>query len=169
MTYTAPGAATFVRKGGSLSSKITSELSLIDTELDTLAASDAAGLKIARVALAGGNANVFAFAWANPESSKIIVTRVVVDVTTKSASAGSLLDVGPGATATTHSDTLIDGLDIATAVITADNITNKGDNGKSLCKLDAVGGTTAYITGQILVQNAAALAGYAYIFYHKVS
>lgn len=169
MTYTAPGAATFVRKGGSLSSKITSELSLIDTELDTLAASDAAGLKIARVALAGGNANAFAFAWANPETTKIIVSRVVVDVTTKSATSGALLDVGPGATATTHSDTLIDGLDIATAVICADNITNKGQNGLSLCKLDAVGGTTAYITGQILAQNAAALAGYAYIFYHKVS
>ena len=169
MTYTAPGAATFVRKGGSLSSKITSELAKIDAELDTLAASDAAGLKIARVALAGGNANAFAFAWANPETSKIIVSRVVVNVTTKSATAGSLLDVGPGATATTHSDTLIDGLDIATAVICADNITNKGSNGLSLCKLDAVGGATAYITGQILAQNAAALAGYAYIFYHKVS
>ena len=169
MTYTAPGAATFVRKGGSLSSKITSELSLIDTELDTLAASDAAGLKIARVALAGGNANAFAFAWANPETSKIIVTRLVVDVTTKGAVADALLDCGPAASATTASDLLIDGLDIASAVICADNITNKGQNGLSLCKLDAVGGTTAYITGQILVQNAAALAGYAYIFYHKVS
>ena len=169
MTYTAPGAATFVRKGGSLSSKITSELSLIDTELDTLAASDAVGLKVARVALTGGDADDFAFAWANPETSKIIVSRVVVDVTTKSDTQGALLDVGPGATAATHSDTLIDGLDIATAVICADNIINKGDNGRFLCTLDAAGGTTAYITGQILVKEAAALAGYVYIFYHKVS
>lgn len=169
MTYTAPGAATFVRKGGSLSSKITSELSLIDTELDTLAASDASGLKIARVALEGGSAGDFAFAWENPETSKIIVTRVVIDVTTKSASAGSLLGVGPGATETTPSNTLIDGLDIASTVICADNITNNGVSGLSLCKLDAAGGTTTYITGQILAQNAAELAGYVYIFYHKVS
>lgn len=169
MTYTAPSPTFLKTKPGTDSSIIAGELVKIDTELDALAAADAAGLKIARVALAGGNANAFAFAWANPETSKIIVSKVVVDVTTKSATSGALLDVGPGATATTPSDTLIDGLDIATAVITADNITNKGDNGKSLCKLDAVGGTTAYITGQILVQNAAALAGYAYIFYHKVS
>jgi hypothetical protein len=162
MTYTQTTLATLRSKAGSLLQKLYAEFGLVKTEIDS-------NVKVARVALAGGNANAFAFAWANPETSKIIVTRVVVDVTTKSASAGSLLDVGPGATATTHSDTLIDGLDIATAVITADNITNKGGNGKSLCKLDAVGGTTAYITGQILVQNAAALAGYAYIFYHKVS
>jgi hypothetical protein len=156
-------------KAGSLLEKIYTEFGLVKTELDALAAVDAAGLKVARVALAGGNANAFAFAWPNPLTSKIIVSRVVVDVTTKSASAGSLLDVGPGATATTHSDTLIDGLDIATAVICGDNITNKGTNGLSLCKLDEAGGTTSYITGQILVQNAAALAGYVYIFYHKVS
>lgn len=169
MAYTQTALGTLRMMGGSLLQKLYTEFGLVKTELDALAAVDTAGLKVARVALTGGNANAFAFAWANPETSKIIVSRVVVDVTTKSASAGALLDVGPGATATTHSDTLIDGLDIATAVITADNITNKGDNGKSLCKLDAVGGTTAYITGQILAQNAAALAGYAYIFYHKVS
>lgn len=169
MTYTSPSSNFLKNKTGTDSSIIAGELAKIDTELDTLAAVDAAGLKVARVALAGGDANAFAFAWQNPETSKIIVTKAVVDITTKSASAGALLDVGPGATATTHSDTLIDGLDIATAVICADNVTNKGDNGKSLCKLDAAGGTTAYITGQILVQNATALAGYAYIFYHKVS
>lgn len=165
MVYTALGASDFRQKGGSLVEKITSENALIDTELDALAAADAAGLKVAKGTLAGGNANAFAFAWPNPEASAIIVPKVIVDVTTKSATAGSILDVGPGATATTHSDTLIDGLDIATAVITADNITNKGDNGKSLCRLDKAGGTTAFITGQILVQNAAALAGKYYIFY----
>lgn len=161
MTYNQTALNVLRTKGGSLLRKIHEEFGLVKTEIDS-------NLKVARVALAGGNANAFAFAWANPETSKIIVSRVVVDVTTKSATAGSLLDVGPGATATTHSDTLIDGLDIATAVITADNITNKGSNGLSLCKLDAVGGTTAYITGQILVQNAAALAGYVYIFYSVV-
>lgn len=169
MTFTAKNAAQLRARPGTPAEIMAGEFANVKTELDILAASDAAGLKIARVALAGGNANAFAFAWANPETSKIIVSKVIVDVTTKSATPGALLDVGSGATATTHSDTLIDGLDIATAVICADNITNKGSNGLSLCKLDAVGGTTAYITGQILAQNAAALAGYAYIFYHKVS
>lgn len=161
MTYTAPNQVAFRNKTGSLAAKVTSELALIDTEIDTIEA----GQKVAKGTLTAGNANAFAFAWQNPESSAILVTKVLVDVTTKSATSGSLLDVGPGATATTHSDTLIDGLDIATAVITGDNITNKGTNGKSLCRLDVAGGTTAYITGQILVQNAAALAGKYYIFY----
>lgn len=165
MTYTQTSLATLQSKAGSLLQKLYSEFGLVKTELDALAAVDAAGLKIAKGALTAGNANDFAFAWQNPESSAIIVSRVVVDVTTKSASAGSLLDVGPAANATTHSDTLIDGLDIATATITADNITNKGNNGRSLCKLDAKGGATDYITGQILVQDAAALAGKYYILY----
>lgn len=169
MTYTSPSPTFLKTKTGTDSSIIARELAKIDAELDTLAASDAAGLKIARVALAGGNANAFAFAWQNPESKAIIVTRIYVDVTTKGAVAGALLDCGPAASATTHSDTLIDGLDIASATVLADNITNKGSNGLPFTKLDVAGGTTAFITGQILVKDAAALAGYAYIFYHKVS
>ena len=168
MTYTATGAGTFRSKGGSLSKKLGYEFAAIKTETDALRAVDAAGLKVAKGTLAGGLANAFSFAWQNPESSAIVVSRVVIDVTTVGAVSGALLDVGPGATATTHSDTLIDGLDITTAVITADNITNKGSNGLSLCKLDAAGGTTDYITGQILVQAAAALVGKYYIFYTVV-
>lgn len=36
MTYTAPGASTFRTNAGSLADKVTTELGLIDTELDTL-------------------------------------------------------------------------------------------------------------------------------------
>lgn len=164
MTYTAPGAATFVRKGGSLSSKISSELSLIDTELDTLAASDAAGLKVAKGTLKAGNANAFAFAWENPEASKIIVTRVLINITTAGGTSSSALDVGVVADATSTADTLIDGLDLnATGIF--DNITDKGENGKSRQIVDENGGTNDYITGKILAQNAAALVGKYYIFY----
>lgn len=169
MTFTAKNAAQLRARPGTPAEIMAGEFANVKTELDTLAASDAAGLKVARVALEGGDVNAFAFAWENPETSKIIVSRVVVDVTTTSATSGALLNVGPGATAKTPSNTLIDGLDIASAEICADNITNNGVSGLSLCKLDAVGGTTAYITGQILAQNAAELAGYVYIFYHKVS
>jgi hypothetical protein len=46
-----------------------------------------------------------------------------------------------------------------------DNITDKGENGKSLQVVDENGGTNDYITGKILVQDAAALAGKYYILY----
>ena len=164
MTYTAPGAATFVRKGGSLSSKITSELSLIDAELDTLAASDAAGLKVAKGTLKAGDADAFAFAWENPEASKIIVTRVLINITTAGGTGSSVLDVGVVADATSTADTLIDGLDLNTTGI-FDNITDKGNDGKSRQVVDENGGTNDYITGKILTQNAAALVGKYYIFY----
>ena len=160
MTYSAINAGNFRSRSGSLSEKLGSEFAKIETEFESR-------VKVAKVALKGGNVNTFAFAWQNPESVAIIVQRVVVDVTT-SATAGALLDVGPAATATTASDKLIDGLDIATAVICADNITNKGNNGASLCRLDVAGGTTAFITGKILIANAAALAGNVYIEYIKV-
>lgn len=161
MTYSAINAGNFRSRSGSLSEKLGSEFAKIETEFESR-------VKVAKVALKGGNVNTFAFAWQNPESVAIIVQRVVVDVTTKSATAGALLDVGPAATATTASDKLIDGLDIATETITADNITNNGEHGLSLCKLDANGGTTDYITGKILIANAAALAGNVYIEYIKV-
>ena len=161
MTYSAINAGNFRSRSGSLSEKLGSEFAKIETEFESR-------VKVAKVALKGGNVNTFAFAWQNPESVAIIVQRVVVDVTTKSSTAGALLDVGPAATATTAGDKLIDGLDIATAVICADNITNKGNNGASLCRLDVAGGTTAFITGKILIANAAALAGNVYIEYIKV-
>lgn len=160
MTYTAPGAATFVRKGGSLSSKITSELSLIDTELDTLAA----GLKVAKGTLKAGDADDFAFFWQNPETSKIIVTRVLINITTAGGTGSSVLDVGVVANATSTADTLIDGLDLnATGIF--DNITDKGEHGKSRQVVDENGGANDYITGKILAQDAAALVGKYYIFY----
>lgn len=164
MTYTAPGAATFVRKGGSLSSKITSELSLIDTELDTLAASDAAGLKVAKGTLTAGDADAFAFVWENPEASKIIVTRVLINITTAGGTDSSVLNVGVVANATSTADTLIDGLNLnATGIF--DNITDKGNDGKSRQVVDENGGANYYITGKILAQNAASLVGKYYIFY----
>lgn len=161
MSYTPTDAGTFRSKGGSLSQKLGYEFSNIATEFN-------GGLKVATGALIAGSANAFAFAWQNPETSKIIINRVFVNVTTKSATAGSLLDVGTGATATTHSDNLIDGLDIATATVLADNVKNAGTNGKGLSLLDEKSGTTSYVTGQILVQNAAALAGKYYIVYMVV-
>lgn len=124
-------------------------------------------LKCSVTALTAGNQNAFALAWQNPESYKIIVWRVVIDVTTAGGTALAVIDAGSGATATTASDNLLDGIDITSTGI-FDNITNKGTNGKSIQKLDENGGTTDYITAQILTANAASLAGYAYIYYTAV-
>ena len=123
--------------------------------------------KWVKVALEAGDANDFAFAWQNPESSKIIVDRVILDITKAGGSASAVMDVGSAASATTHSDNLIDGVDI-NAVATYDNIGDGGTNGKSKQKLDEKGGTTDYITGQILTANAASLEGNVYIHYRTV-
>ncbi len=127
----------------------------------------AGDIKVAKVALTPGNANAFAFAWQNPEASKIIVHRVIVDRTAAGGTATSVLDVGVVADATSTADTLIDGLDLnATGV--ADNVSDVGTNGKARAKVDENGGTNDFITGKILVANAASLAGNVYIHYSVV-
>ncbi|PKG32406.1 hypothetical protein, partial [Methanoregula sp.] len=136
-------------------------------EVDSLETVVDAGVKIAAANLAGGAANAFAFAWENPESVPIIVQRVTLDRTAAGGTATAVADVGTAVDATTHSDNLIDGVDL-NATGPVDNITDKGSNGKSRQRLDANGGTTAWITGQILTEAAAALTGKVYIEYIKV-
>jgi hypothetical protein len=166
MTYTAPAARAFRERGGDLDTKITEQLALIDTELDTDAAGLAGGLKVAKVAIAGGAENAFCLAWQNPEAAAILIEKIIVRIGTPGVTASAVLNFGTGATATTASDNLIDGADAtATAGTIYDNITDKGSNGKTNGYLDAAGGTTDYITGQILAAAAAALVGKAYIFY----
>lgn len=124
-------------------------------------------IKIAKVALTAGNANAIAFAWQNPLATKAFVHRVMIDITTAGGTGSSVLDVGPVADATSTADTLIDGLDL-NATGLSDNIENQGTNGKSSAKLDENGGSTDYITGKILAQNAASLVGFAYIHYSAI-
>ena len=125
--------------------------------------------KVVEVALTAGIANVFALAWENPEAVPIMVNRVVIDITTAGGTADAVLNVGSGATAATASDNLIDGIDL-NAVDIYDNLVvlDAGTNGNTVAKLDENGGTTAFITGQILVATAAAMVGNAYIFYREV-
>jgi hypothetical protein len=126
-------------------------------------------VKVAEVALTAGAADAFCLAWQNPESSAIIVTRILVDVTTAGGTATAVLNFGSAASATTASDNLIDGVD-ANATATYDNLlaADAGSNGKTSQKLDANGGTTDYITGQIKTEAASNLVGNAYIFYRGV-
>lgn len=86
----------------------------------------------------------------NPEGVDLIITRLVIDVTTPATGAATV-DAGVGATATTSDDTLLDGLDVGSAAILADNHSNPGTNGKALVKWPA---------GQYLtISPSASLAG----------
>ena len=123
-------------------------------------------VKIVTAALTAGAANEFCLAWENPETVPILVTRILVDVTTAGGTATAVLDFGSAADGTTHSDNLIDGVD-ANAVAIYDNLL-AADSGGTVVKLDENGGTTAFITGQILTEAASALVGNAYIFYTEV-
>lgn len=118
-------------------------------------------------ALIAGVADAFCFAWQNPESVAVIVTKVVVDVTTAGGTVNSVLHAGSAADATTESDNLIDGADL-NAIAVYDNLNDAGVNGKSKQKLAASGGATDWVTGRIKVANASLLAGKYYIHYTGV-
>jgi hypothetical protein len=96
---------------------------------------------------------------ANPEGVPVFITRVVLNVTTTSTAAATL-DIGVGASATTLYDTLIDGVDVGTAVIVADNIVNKGTNGKEgllwpaayFLTASKASGAAAGLVGELIVE-----------------
>ena len=118
--------------------------------------------------LAPGNANAFAFAVQNPEGVDCVVTNVIVDITIAGGTASSVLDIDVVADATSTGDTIIDGLDLnATGV--ADRHDNAGSNGGEPKKWDKNGGSNDYVTGKILAQNAASLAGKVIIEYVPLS
>lgn len=119
---------------------------------------------VERVALGSSDSAGGILAWANPLDTSIFITKIVLDVTTVAAAACTI-DVGTTATsAATSSDNLIDGLDVNAAIITADNITDKGTNGKSRQKL----ASGKWVTGSKATGAAASLAGYAYIHYTRI-
>lgn len=123
-------------------------------------------VKIVTAALTAGVQDAFCLAWENPEAVPILVTRILVDITTAGGTAAAVLDFGAAADATTTSATLLDGVD-ANAVAIYDNLL-AANLGGTVVKLDENGGTTTFITGQILTADAAALVGNAYIFYTEV-
>ena len=106
------------------------------------------------------------FSWQNPESVAVLAT-VIIDVTTVATGAANI-DAGAAASATTSSDTLIDGGDIGTAVVRLNTIDNKGTNGKGFQRLDAKGGTTDFVTGTASADSSG-LVGNVYIIYIPTS
>ena len=124
-------------------------------------------LKCARVALGSADTAGGILAWQNPEASAVVVTRLVIDRTTKSTGACTA-DFGTAANGTTSSDNLLDGVNVGAAEGSEDNVQDGGTNGKARQRLDAKGGATDYITGSRATGAAAGLVGNAYIFYHEV-
>lgn len=75
------------------------------------------------------------FSVANPFGAKGYVKEVVVDVATP-ATGAALMDVGVAATPVASDDTLIDGADVGTAAIVANNIGNAGTNGAGIVAIE---------------------------------
>ena len=122
------------------------------------------GIKVAIKTLSGATIHAGVDAWQNPEATAIIITRVVIDRTTKSTGA-STLDVGATATsATTASDNLLDGLVSSAAEAAEDNINDAGTNGKARQKLAAA----KWVTFKEATGDTTGLAGKAYVHYHTI-
>lgn len=113
-----------------------------------------------KVALAALDTAGGILAWLNPENVAILVTRIVLDVTTKSTAACTA-DFGQAANGTTTADNLIDGVDVGTATGVFDNTKDIGTNGKGARKVAA----GEYVTGSKATGAAAGLVGSAYITY----
>lgn len=122
------------------------------------------GMKIARVALANVDTGGGVFSWANPEASAIVISRVVIDVTTK-ATGACTVDIGTtSSSATTSSNNLLTGLDVGTAAGTFDNVEDKGASGKARQRLAA----GKWVTASKASGASAGLVGFAYIHYTVV-
>lgn len=122
--------------------------------------------RIAKVPLAGlADTGGAIGRWQNPEGVPIVIARLEID-TSVVATGACTIDAGTTPTsAVTSSDNLIDGLDVNAALVTADNITEKGTNGKSRQKL-APG---KWVTFSRASGASAGLVGVAFIHYHRVS
>lgn len=120
--------------------------------------------KVAMKALSGAAVHAGVVAWQNPESVAIIITRVLLDRTTKSTGA-STMDIGTTATsATTASDNLIDGVTSSATEGVEDNLNDAGTNGKSKQKL----ASGKWVTFKEASGDTTGLVANAYIYYQTV-
>jgi len=76
----------------------------------------------------------------NPFGVDVLITRAIVNVTT-AATGVATANVGVDADGATGDDTLLDGLDIGTAAILADNLLTPGTNGLA----QVIWGSTEYL------------------------
>jgi hypothetical protein len=126
----------------------------------------ASGGKIGTKALTGaaihaGTGGVVA--WQNPEAVAILITRVLLDLTTVSTGACTL-DIGiTTASATTTSDTLLDGIDANSAVGLFDQMNAALDTGTNAFAQKLASGK--WVTIDEKTGDATGLVGTLYIQY----
>lgn len=114
--------------------------------------------KVVKVALGAADTGGGVLSWANPENSSIIITKLLVNITTKSTGACTL-DFGTTATnATTSSDNLMDGIDAGTAAALFDSASHATTTSLLLA-------SGKWVTGSKASGAAAGLVGNAYIEY----
>jgi hypothetical protein len=118
-----------------------------------------ARLKIAMAVATGAGGMVSLL---NPFGVDVFIDRAIVDVTTKSTSAATA-NVGVDADGATGDDTLLDGVDIGTAAILADNLLTPGTNGLSLIRW----GSTQYLVMSGAADPAGAV-GNLYVDVHRI-
>jgi len=136
----------------------------IAANMDVIDAAYQDGVKVAKGDLEAGLVNSIAFAWQNPESSAILVQRVIIDVTTIATTAGAIMDVGVVASATATAATIFDDIAIHTKGV-YDHLFVSGAGAGGVHKMDANGGSNDYITGKALTQASTGLVGKYYIEY----
>ena len=98
--------------------------------------------KVVKVALGQSSGNGGVLSWQNPESVGVLAA-VVFDITT--VQSAQTADVGVDGDGTGSSDTLLDGVSLATAGAWS-SFADAGSNGAALRKVDAKGGTNDYVT-----------------------
>ena len=154
------GLEKFSRGGPVVDADIADNMDLIDAAYQ-------GGVKVVKGALTAGAADAFAFTWQNPETTAVLVQKVIIDVTTVGGTATSVLDVGVAASATGTADTILDGVDLNAAAITVNtDAASSGTNAdEKVHKVDENGGTNDWITGKILVEKCDDLVGKYYIEY----
>lgn len=121
-------------------------------------------IKIAKVRLVGVAATTASalFLWQNPENVAIIVDRLEIDITTKSAGVANG-NFGTASNTSTMSTNLIDTYALGNAEKVVNNIDDKGVNGKSVQKIP----TGQFITGTG-TGSTVGLVGFVYIHYYLI-
>lgn len=117
--------------------------------------------------LTAGAQNAFALSVVNPYTRTLIIDRVLVRVTTGGGTASATLDVDVDADGATGGLDIFEGIDISsstTGLYDSLNDTDSGSGGDGKAIIwDKVGGTSPYLTAQILDAAAASLVGKVYV------
>ena len=148
-------AGTF-KVGGVAVTSTAAELNLIDGA--SLVA------KIAKVALTTGTTAGACASW-TPGARKII-DHVEIDITTKVTGAGTTLDCGIAANATTLNATTLDGVDSSATARLWNSVADKGSTGVGVPQ--AIGATESLTVSSVGETALTGLVGNMYIHYHDI-